>query len=488
MPDWPWLALVPIVAHAAIAVGVTLVVIMRRRPLPVTLSWIAIAALLPYAGLMLYVLIGENRLGRSRLEAHRLTIERLIPWSIALWNERERAWIPEGDADEHAHIARFGTAICGLPPLMGNRLQLLGSCAEFTNALERDIDASVEHCHIQTFIWVPRLEGERAARALIRASQRGVECRVLVDAVGSSSFLASRLCTEMRRAGVEVVAALPVGVVRSLFRRIDLRNHRKIAVIDGRIAYCGSHNITDASFGTRGPRPVGPWIDASVRVVGPASEALQTVFLADWNAEAHGTIDDPATYLPLLDVDAGGTAIVQILPSGPGPEVGAIEQAMLTAIYSARSELVITTPYFIPGEAMLSALTACARRGVDVRIVVPARNDSMLVASASRSYYLDLLDAGVRIAHYTPALLHAKTMTIDRSISLIGSANLDRRSFTLNFEATLIAYDREFAALLRELQQSYLDQSDEVSRDDWQKRPLARRFLDNAAQLLSPIL
>lgn len=486
MTPTSWLAALPLLAHLTIALSITVSVILKRRPLPVSLTWIALCAFVPYVGAVLYLLIGDVRLGRKRLEAHRRYSKGMLLHAVELWGTRERAWIPEQPT--YAHIAAYGTAVCGLPPLTGNRLEMLDTLDEFVTALVAAIDGAEDHCHILTYIWVPRDEGLQVAEALIRASARGVTCRVLVDDVGSASFLASDLRERLERAGVQVVAALPVGVIRTLFERIDLRNHRKIAVIDGRIGFCGSHNITNATFGMHGRDPVGPWIDASIRIDGPAAEALQIVFLRDWNLDAEDPIREIDRYLPRLTLEDDRGAAVQVLPSGPGAEPAAIEQAMLTTIYGARRRLVMTTPYFVPSDAMLSALVAASRRGVEVRIVVPRRNDSLLVAAAARSYFIDLLDAGAHIHLYRPGLLHAKTLSVDDEVALIGSANLDIRSFRLNFEATTIIYDPPFAKVLRDLQDGYILSSDEIDPQAWRSRPVVRVFLDNAAQLLSPIL
>ncbi len=481
-----WLAALPLLVHVAITLSVTVSVILKRRPLPVSLTWIALCAFVPYIGGLLYLLIGDVRLGRRRLEAHRRYSESMRLHAAELLGARERAWNPEHPT--YPHIAAYGTAVCGLPPLTGNHLEMLDTLDEFITALVAAIDAAEDHCHILTYIWIPHDEGLQVAEALIRASARGVTCRILVDNVGSASFLASDLRERLEHAGVQVVASLPVGVIRSLFERIDMRNHRKIAVIDGRIGFCGSHNITNATFGMHGRDPVGPWIDASIRIDGPAAEALQIIFLRDWNLDAEDPIREIDRYVPRLPVDGDRGAALQVLPSGPGAEPAAIEQAMLTAIYGARQRLIMTTPYFVPSDAMLSALVAAARRGVEVRIVVPRRNDSLLVAAAARSYFIDLLDAGAHVHLYRPGLLHAKTLSVDDEVALIGSANLDIRSFRLNFEVTTIIYDAPFAKVLRDLQDGYMHASDEIDPEAWHRRPLTRVFLDNTAQLLSPIL
>lgn len=486
MADLSWLPPTLLALDWVIRVLLAVHIIMRRRPLAVSFAWLTIVMMLPVVGLVLYLFVGENRLGSQRLAEYRRFTAGFFTHAIELWNERERSWIPMDHAQEH--IARYGTQVCGLPPLTGNDLRLLSGCDDFFNALIADIDAARDHVHIQTYIWITRGAGVQVVEALERAASRGVTCRVLVDAVGARPFFKSSLPRRLRTAGVRVREALPAGLLRLAFRRLDLRNHRKIAVIDGRIGYCGSHNITDDSFGMKGRNPVGPWLDASMRVVGPAAQALQMVFLRDWAAEGREAIEDLRRLIPEFDGPIIGGAVAQVLPSGPGPEPGAIEQAMLTAIYGARRELILTTPYFVPSEAAASAMRAAAERGVRVSLVVPKRSDWFLVAAAGRAFYLDLLEAGVAIYAFRPALLHAKTLTVDGEIAMIGSANFDTRSFSLNFEATLFVYSDEAAGELRTIQQSYIDQSDRLDLDAWRARPKVRVFLDNAAQLLAPVL
>ena len=287
---------------------------------------------------------------------------------------------------------------------------------------------------------------------------------------------------------MKVAAALPVNPLRMLFARLDLRNHRKIAVMDGRTAYVGSQNITDSSFGYRPLRKIGPWIDATARVEGPAAQALEVVFLRDWEIESDERLGDQlAELLPEVPVPEGGS-IVHVVPSGPGDGLVALRQAVVTAIFSAREELIMTTPYFVPDDSTKDALIAAALRGVAVTVVMPKRVDGPLTGAAARSHYRDMLEAGVRIKHFRSGLLHAKTVTVDSDMAMIGSANLDMRSFTLNFEVTLFVYDTDEASLLRMLQVSYMEDSDDVFLEEWAARPAWKRLVDNTARLLGPLL
>jgi cardiolipin synthase len=463
-------------------------IILKRRPVTTSLAWLVVLVFVPIFGLFVYFLVGETRLGRRRWTDFDRLSKSMERDAVAVW--RHQRALDEQPEREWSPIARFGTAISGFPPVGADsgKLSFLNDSAKFLDRLITDIENAKHHCHILTYIWTPYGKPVEVAEALIRAAQRGVTCRLLLDAVGCKAFLRSPQSARMQAAGVKLVPALPVNPLRMLLARIDLRNHRKIAVIDGRIGYAGSQNLTDSTFRSKKWRNTGSWIDASVRLEGPASQALALVFLRDWLMDSDESITDFAPFLPDVPTPPPGNPIVQVVPSGPGPSPDAIRQAMLTTIYSAREEIVMTTPYFVPDDATRVALQAAATRGVAVTLVMPKVSDSLLVAAASRSHYVDLLESGVKILHYNGGLLHAKTLSIDRRIALIGSANFDQRSFFLNFEVTLFIYDDDSASMMRFMQTSYMENSTEVLLADWRQRAIWRVFIDNAAQLLGPLL
>lgn len=470
----------------ALRLVVAAMLVLRRRPVTASLAWLVVILFVPVFGLFFYLLIGESRLGSRRARRYERLTKGLEGEALRLWTQR--GMITQDVEQPFSHIAEFGTAVGGMPPLRGNRLSILKDNAEVLAGLVSDIDAARDHVHMLFYIWMADQGGQLVADALIRARQRGVSVRVLVDGVGSRGFLRSRQCDQMRAEGVQVVEALPARLWRLPLARVDLRNHRKIAVFDGRIAYCGSQNIHDKTFRASRWRDTGEWIDATVRVEGPAAQALAVTFLRDWQLDSDEDISQVAPFLPALHIDPDSDCIAQVIPSGPGPTPMAIHQALLTTIYSAREEIIMTTPYFVPDEAMLEALRAASTRGVRVVLVVPAMSDSPLVAAAARSHYLDLLEAGVQIWQYFGGVLHAKTVTMDRRIALIGSTNMDQRSFFLNFEVTLFVYDDDFASILRFLQTDYLSKSKRIFLDEWRKRSLLEVFRDNSAQLLGPLL
>ncbi|MEO6597598.1 MAG: cardiolipin synthase, partial [Planctomycetota bacterium] len=304
------------------------------------------------------------------------------------------------------------------------------------------------------------------------------------------AWLRSAQPARLEAAGVRIVAAMPTGPWRAVFRRNDLRNHRKIVVVDGEVAYTGSMNLVDPRFFRRGAG-VGEWIDAMVRMRGPAVEALHGVLLSDWFLETGASIEDLLAAGGMREGPRRGGANVQVLPSGPSGPSGtgdAILQMLLLLFYAARRRIVITTPYFVPDEAMLRAIRSAAARGVEVTLIVPAKVDSLLVRYASRSYYEDLMAVGVQIQCYRGGLLHTKSVVVDEQISMFGTANLDVRSLWLNYEVSLFVYDAEFGACVHALQQGYLRQCAPVDPAAWRRRALPQRLVENLARLFSPLL
>lgn len=463
-------------------------VLLRRAPLASAHAWLLVLWLLPLVGMGLYLLIGESRLGslrrRKYTESERMLCEHAERFSIA----RERSWV--NGYDRFEQLARLGTSLCQAPPIEGNHLSLHTDASETLDAMIADIDAAESHVHLLTYIFYPGGKAFEVVAALERAAARGVECRVAVDGAGSRPFFRFGLDERLRASGVEVCELLSVNVLRLLFRRLDLRNHRKVLVIDGRIGYCGSQNITDDTFRPKGEHGPGPWHDATVRLEGYAARALALVFLADWNSEAPTPIADPAPYLPPLEGQPSDeiTSAVQILPSGPDGRPGAVQNAFVSAMYLAHRELIVTTPYFVPDATVRAALIAAAARGVEVTLIVPERNDAPIVDHAARANYHALLESGVRIMRYTPGLLHAKTISIDGMVALIGSANLDQRSFKINFECTLAVYDRALAGELSARQRAYAEASEPIDPEEWTQRSLASRLVDSTASLFSPLL
>jgi cardiolipin synthase len=444
-----------------------------------SMAWIVLILALPGVGIALYLLVGEVRLGRSTIRRHG-EIERIVRRRLA---SVRGATTPAPLSKELEPLARLGTRVGGMEVRGGNAPRLFSDSDLAIDAMVDDIDRAVSHCHLATYIYLLDATGRKTATALERAARRGVTCRLLVDARGSRRFLRSTLREELEAAGVEIAAALPVSLWRQGLARLDVRNHRKATIIDGRVAYSGSQNIADAAFAVK-PR-FAPWVDVTVRLEGPVVRDLQALFVEDWYLARNESLEEVLEVEPPERVDG---VPVQVLGSGPNSHYEALEQLVQATLHTARQRVVLTTPYYVPDEGTNAALRTVASRGVDTTLVVPARNDSPLVALASRSFYDELLDAGVEIYEFAGGLLHAKTMTVDGTLALVMTANMDRRSFEINFELSLLVYDRGFARELRRVQEGYIAGSDRVDPGRWRQRPWPRRALDNAAGLVSSLL
>lgn len=496
-----WAALIPSVLfllHWAVVLGVAVRVISRRRSQGVSLAWLAVLAWLPIVGVVLYVMVGESWVSRGR--ARRM---RGLADSVRARFEALEAFAATEDPGLRPFLGplnRLARATSPIPALTGNSIELLDDADAFFPAFITAINQAEKTINLMFYIYAPGGRVEAVSDALVAAVQRGVHVRLLADAVGSGPFFDGDWPGKFRAAGVEVRRALPVRALRMLVARVDLRNHRKLAVIDGTTAFTGSMNMADPRVfkqpsGVRGgtgsgwsggaASKTGPWVDIMARVRGPATHALDLIFALDWHAEAPG--DDLASERPDHPTNAG-ISPVQIISSGPGDNPDDLRRVLLQSIYGAREELVISTPYFVPDDTMLTAMITAAKRGVRTVLIVPERVDSVLVRHASRSYFDDLLAAGVEVRLFQGGLLHSKTAVIDRRLVLLGSANMDRRSLWINFELSLFVHDEAIAEQMRYIQQRYLVNSRCLTEGKWDDRGFASKLVDNAAQLLAPIL
>lgn len=469
-----------VLLHATVALGFIARVLIRPRVEPsVRLAWIMVIEALPLIGIIAYLLFGEVRMNRAEVQRmadvrDRLTGLRLPSTSVVQ------------DPPQHAiPVIAANTAVGGMSALDGNRITLL---EESDGAIDRMIDAingASDHVHVLFYIWLTDESGIKVAEALCRAARRGVACRVIMDALGSRAFVRSAHWRQMQDAGVDCVAAFPWGLpfISILFTRLDLRNHRKIAVIDNRIAFTGSRNCADMAFQVK-PR-FAPWIDILVSVEGPGVRQLQSVFLADWMSY---TGRDMGEMMSPVDAVARPGAIAQVVATGPDRRAGTISDSLTTLLHAARRSVVISTPYYVPNDALDDAIRAAARRGVEVTMILPARNDSLVVGATSEGFFFGLLAAGVRLMLFEPGLIHSKIMTVDGRMAMIGSANLDRRSFELNYEVNLSIFDEEFTRELDLRQASYIERSREITLDEVRDWSVLRRLRNNLLALATPLL
>ena len=477
------LSTIALILHWSIVVGLAIRVIMRRVPIGISMAWLAVIASTPFVGAGFYILFGEKRLGRRRAACVAAYHAEFDTWqkAVRLCHTAEDMEL----SDSAKPIYRQAERLLGLPAFTENKIELLDNFQAIFDALVADINAAQSRCHLCFYIWHEGGKTADVTEALIQAAGRGVDCRVLVDAIGSKEFLKSPSAKHMRKSGVHITAALPTGILNTLFVRRDLRNHRKIVIIDNEIAYIGSQNLVDPRY-FKQDSGVGGWVDAVMRITGQTAVVLDEVFRFDWMAETGNSYKISSVCTD--DLEADNKSMVQVVPSGPDLCPQAIYQLLLTEIYSARKQLTITTPYFIPDDSILTALISAAQRGVAVTLIVPAHNDSLLVRYASVAHFDDLMSAGVRIALFEGGLLHTKSLTIDDSVCVFGSVNFDIRSLWLNFEISLFLYDQAMTGKVKALQETYVSQSHQLDLDIWRKRYAWHRFVENATRLVSPLL
>ncbi len=470
------------ILHIMVQIAVVMRVLEHPRRQPTSrIAWLVVVLALPLVGIIAYLMLGETNIGRRNREAMLALADVRKNFSAG---QEYSADNPDFVPTEYAHLFSVGYSISGFPAVAGNQAELMADSLAAIESIVSDIDAARSTVDVLFYIWLTDGSGVKVAEALTRAAARGVACRAMVDGLGSRKLLRSKIWKKMSKAGVSVAVALPLGnpILSPLQGRVDLRNHRKIVVVDGDITYCGSQNCADDAF--RIKAKFAPWVDLMVRFTGPVAQQNQALFDMDWAVYAGEEVEvELPTQQPVC-----GDIVAQVVASGPILRYSAMPELFLSLIYRSRRELVISTPYYVPTQAMQEALCASAYRGVLTTLILPARNDSREVAAASRSYYAQLLESGVHIHEYQGGLLHSKSLTLDGDITLVGSANMDQRSFDLNFENNILIYSTSVTASVRERQQVYLDSARVVTLEEVANWPLRRRLWNNAVAMMGPIL
>ncbi len=440
-------------------------VLLSRAARPTAaLSWLLAMFALPIVGVLAWWAFGRFHLSVRRRRRQRA--------QDALRSEL-RARLPQEDG-AFPGLPRLpeGVQAWVLPPAAGNQVRLLSDAATAYDAWERAIDAAQDHVHALFYIWNDDATGRRFRDALVRAAGRGVTVRVLVDGVGTPR---SGFFDELMGAGGQVHWFLPPWRPRQALA-VNFRNHRKVLVADATTAFVGGINIGDEYL---------RWADYAIEVRGRSAAQLQEVFCDDWHFVTGQELVSGAIF-PRIE-EAAGDAAVATIAGGPHQRLNAIREMMLALLSEARERIWLTTPYFIPDGALLAVLRVAVYRGVDVRLVVPARSDVRLVRRASRAYYPELLGAGIRVFEH-PGMVHAKSALIDRQRAFIGSANLDQRSFRLNFEVTSVVDSPVFNTALEDQWRALQAQATEVRTEDYQRLTRIERVVDAALHLASPLL
>lgn len=459
--------------------GLMLWIILQKRSPASTVSWILSLALLPVAGYVIYYFFGPQRLRRFRLRRLRS-------------RTRLAAQAEAAQAREHVHeappqirqMARLGYQSCDNPLSTAKTIDLLVDGAQTFDAIFEAIRQARHHVHIETYIYETDNIGTAMRDLLAQKAGEGVTVRLLIDAVGSV-YAGRRFFAPLLRAGGQVAFFHDTKIGRRVRPVINYRTHRKIVVCDGRIGFVGGLNITDDEDERTNP---AAYHDVHLRLQGGAVRWLQMVFLEDWvythNQRGREVpVGDPTLILP--DIDPG-PHYVQILHCGPNDERESIHRMQVAAINNATRRVWLTTPYFVPTQPAMMSLTSAAMRGVDVRLLVPERSDSLFVSAAARSYFDELIAAGGKVWEFRERMLHSKTLLTDDDCSFVGTANFDNRGFRVNYEVCALVYGPTMAARLAQQFEADLKGAAQVMGG--RKEPRWRRFFDSFARLFSPLL
>jgi cardiolipin synthase len=472
------------VVFEVIAFALIPFVLVRRKEPSSTIAWILALVFLPALGAILFVAFGRDRVrlpARRKRELDALVLAELAAHAPSVVAAPGEALLAPGLTDLELALFRVAAQLTQGRPSGGNAVTPLFGGNDAYAAMGLAIDAARHHVHAEFYLIRNDATGEWFKERLLAAAARGVEVRLLCDAFGCFA-LRSRYLRELRKGGVRVATFLPMHSL--LLQPVNLRNHRKIVVVDGEVAFTGGLNIGDEYRGQMAG--VGAWLDVHMRVDGPAARDLQRIFIQDWTFASKETLT-PSSYFPAAP-PARGAALVAIVPSGPDTRTEAIERLFFGAIAGAHDRVWMTTPYFVPDQAITVAMELAAMRGVDVKLILPHHSNHAVTFHAGRSFYEPLLEAGVKLYEFLPGMVHAKTMVVDRAVSLVGSANMDLRSFRLNFEVHALAHDALLAQRLEETFNRDLEQSRLVSLADWRKRPARARIYEGASRLVSPLL
>jgi len=473
-----------------VEVGLRLIalgVIPGNRKPSTGMAWLLLILIEPIIGFTVFLLVGRISLERGRTARQ--------AEAVAVMRERAARQVNVIDPPLPPAVERITALnhrLGALPIVDGNTVAMREGYREVIEEIAAEVDRATSYVHVEFYIVALDDFTRPLFEAMARAADRGVAVRFLFDHVGTFRIPGyRRLLRWLRTTSIDWHPMLPIAPLRGRFRRPDLRNHRKIAVVDGRIAWTGSLNLTEPGYNKRRNHRLGrAWVELMVRVEGPAVASLNAVFASDWYAETAASVDHhqaPAVD-GVLPTREPGEVACQVVPSGPGVATENNLRMFTSLLYAATERISITSPYFVPDESLLYAVTTAAQRGIPVELFVSELSDQFMVGRAQASYYKALLEAGIRIYLYpAPFILHSKHFTIDTRIAVIGSSNMDMRSFALNYEISLMVADEGVAAAMREVEDHYRAISRELTLDEWSQRSRGARYVDNVMRLTAAL-
>jgi cardiolipin synthase A/B len=465
----------------------SLYLVPKNRKPSSGVAWLLLIFFFPSFGFILFLILGNPKLPKSRRDAQK-TLNKLIDETLTKLrkNANERDLLNVSVSEKYSQVSKLAESLSKLPVFGGNSVTIIDDYQTIIDSIIKDINVATNYIHIEYFIIAMDETTEPIFDALKNAVERGVIVRVLYDSFSTKKYDKYRaMIKKLKKDGVVVQEMLPLRLPGRGYVRPDLRNHRKIIVIDGQIGYSGSQNLIRRNY----HRKDDIYYDELVaRLIGPSVLQLGAIFLTDWFSETGVLLDYNKAHQLNEVIDKEGSSNVQILPSGPGYEDENNLKLFTSLIYSATKKIILVNPYFVPDDSLLIALTSAARRGVQVVLINSKVKDQWLVGHAQRSFYEILLKAGVKIYRYNePILLHSKFIIIDDDLATIGSSNLDIRSFELDLEVTLIAYDKKVAKNLIDVHDKYLKNSSQLKLQDWQNRSRFNVVLDNIARLTASL-
>ena len=453
-------------------------ILMQRRAPVATMGWLLSMGALPVVGLLVYYFIGPQRLKRQRIKRLRVRNKNRVRETA----RRKRDAQPN-PPPQLRELVQLVDNTSHFPISTAQNVQLLSGGAATFDQILADVATAQHHVHLEYYIYEPDQTGTRLRDALIERARAGVQVRMLVDALGSKR-VNKKFIQPLLDAGGEFATFHPTKIGRRLRPVINFRTHRKILVVDGKIGFTGGVNITDEEDRRVNPKA---YHDVHLRMQGQIVTWLQTTFLEDWAYALEKTDQDMPEDLDAMLPDLpDGNQAMQLVTSGPDNPSEPIHRVHVEAIQAATERVWLTTPYFVPTEAAMYALTSAALRGLDVRLLVPEKSDSAIVTAAARSYFDELMQAGVRVYEYHARMLHSKTLLVDHSLAIIGTANFDNRSFRLNYEVCAIGYGTGLNAKLEDQFMADLAKSRLVERG--RPQPFYQRLGDSVARLFSPLL
>lgn len=471
-----------------IIVLISIKIIMKRRAVSTTIVWLLTMYIVPALGISIYLLFGELQLDQLRKKRSKNT------WSLSIKNLYNiKNFTSDNYKIKNSEVASSLFKFCEkrqgmVSGITGNNIQLLSNAENIMHKLIKDIKMAKNNIEIIFYIWFPGGMADEVAMSLIEASRRGVHCRLMLDSAGSVDFFRSSWVNTMCKAGIEIVEALKISLLYIFVRRMDLRQHRKIILIDNYIAYTGSMNLIDPHYFKKN-MGIGEWIDLMARIKGPMVNTLRIIFTCDWAMETGKYVSQiPPIYNASTVEKQDDCQCIRAIASGPSFPKNIIHQSLLTAIYSAKKKLIITTPYFVPSDDLLLAICTASYRGVDVSLIVPMYNDSTFVSWASKAFFDELLESGVKIYQFYRGLLHTKSLLIDDQLSMIGTVNFDMRSLWINFELILFIDSTTFSNNLALIQGEYIANSKLLDANTWSKRTWKKKVFEKIFYFFSPLL